>query len=359
MLFGLMSGFFIMQSSHEMTSLKEALLRLKDEALSKLSSVEKKEDLTSLKANYLGKKGELRTVLATLGQIPSEERALLGKVANDVRDMLETEIKQRESLIESRMQSQMLERAIDTSVPGRMHLRGSLHPLTQTENAITSVLDRLGFAKASGPEIEHDFYNFEALNIPKTHPARDMQDTFYVAEDVMLRTHTSPVQIRAMIAKKAPPIRVMSFGRVYRRDEDVTHSPMFTQVEGLYVDENVSLADLKSTLREFVAGVFAPDARIRMRPSFFPFTEPSLEVDVNCFQSGDHHDCRLCKGTGWIEILGAGMVDPEVFRACGYDSERYRGFAFGMGVERIAMLRYGITDIRLLFENDLRFLRQF
>ncbi len=348
-----------MQSSYDTSSLKEALLRLKDEALLKLLSVEKKEDLLSLKASYLGKKGELRSVLATLGQIPSEERAELGKVANEVRDVLQSEMELRETFIESRMQNEKLQCSIDTSLPGRFHQRGSLHPLTQTQNAITEVLDRLGFAKASGPEIEHDFYNFEALNIPKTHPARDMQDTFYIAEDVMLRTHTSPVQIRAMIAKKAPPIRVMSFGRVFRRDEDVTHSPMFTQVEGLYVDENVSLADLKSTLSAFVAGVFAPDAKIRMRPSFFPFTEPSLEVDVNCFAEGGHSDCRLCKGTGWIEILGAGMVDPEVFTACGYDSERYRGFAFGMGVERIAMLRYGITDIRLLFENDLRFLRQF
>ncbi len=348
-----------MQSSHDTSSLKEALLRLKDEALSKLLSVEKKEDLLSLKASYLGKKGELRSVLSTLGQISADERAELGKVANIVRDALEEEIKLRESYIESLVQTQILERSIDTSVPGRVHQRGSLHPLTQTQNAIIAVLDRLGFAKASGPEIEHDFYNFEALNIPKTHPARDMQDTFYIAEDVMLRTHTSPVQIRAMLAKKEPPIRVMSFGRVFRRDEDVTHSPMFTQVEGLYVDENVSLADLKSTLSEFVAGVFAADAKIRMRPSFFPFTEPSLEVDVSCFAEGDPVDCRLCKGTGWIEILGAGMVDPEVFKACGYDSERYRGFAFGMGVERIAMLRYGITDIRLLFENDLRFLRQF
>lgn len=351
----------IMHPPHETTTLdiKEALLRLKQEALSKLRSVEKKEELATLKACYLGKKGELKAVLASLGQIPSSERAELGKVANEVRDLLQSQMELRESLLEDRRQSEVLSQSIDTSVPGRLHQRGTLHPLTQTLNAIMAVLERLGFAKASGPEIEHDFYNFEALNIPKTHPARDMQDTFYVAEDVMLRTHTSPVQIRAMIAKKVPPLRIMSFGRVFRRDEDVTHSPMFTQVEGLYVDEHVSLADLKGTLREFVAGVFLVDAKIRMRPSFFPFTEPSLEVDVSCFAEGDHQGCRLCKGTGWIEILGAGMVDPEVFAACGYDSERYRGFAFGMGVERIAMLRYGITDIRLFFENDLRFLRQF
>lgn len=339
--------------------MKDALLRLKDEALSKLKKASGKEELALLKANYLGKKGELKRVLSSLGQIQASKRAELGKVANDVRDLLLAEMEQREQAIEGLLQAEKLRSAIDTSIPGRVHNHGSFHPLSQASDAIIGVLERLGFSKASGPEIEHDFYNFEALNIPKTHPARDMQDTFYVADDVMLRTHTSPVQIRAMMAKKAPPIRVMSFGRVFRRDEDVTHSPMFTQVEGLYVDENVSLADLKGTLKAFVAGVFSPDANIRMRPSFFPFTEPSMEVDVSCFAEGDHTDCRLCKGTGWIEILGAGMVDPEVFAACGYDSEKYRGFAFGMGVERIAMLRYGITDIRLFFENDLRFLRQF
>lgn len=338
---------------------KEALLRLRDEALSKLELIQEKQDLLQLKANYLGKKGELKRVLSSLGQVSPDVRADLGKVANEVRDLLQNEMELKEKSIADRLQSQELESAIDTTVPGRVHQHGSLHPLTQTLDAILLVLERLGFTKASGPEIEHDFYNFQALNIPKTHPARDMQDTFYVAEDVVLRTHTSPVQIRAMMAQKNLPLRVLSYGRVFRRDEDITHSPMFTQVEGLYVDENVSLADLKGTLKAFVKGVFSSEARLRMRPSFFPFTEPSMEVDVSCFAEGDHVDCRLCKGTGWIEILGAGMVDPEVFAACGYDSERYRGFAFGMGVERIAMLRYGINDIRLFFENDLRFLRQF
>lgn len=350
-----------MQANDEnvVPDLKQALLRLKDQALLELSQVERKEELSLLKANFLGKKGELKKVLSSLGQLPESERAELGKVANEVRDALLISIEDKEQSFEAELQSQKLKAAIDTSIPGRMHTPGALHPLSQTCEAILQVLEKLGFVRASGPEIEHDFYNFEALNIPKTHPARDMQDTFYFADDIMLRTHTSPVQIRAMLAKKYPPIRVMSFGHVYRRDEDVTHSPMFTQVEGLYVDEHVSLADLKGTLSAFVAGVFSSDAKIRMRPSFFPFTEPSMEVDVSCFAKGDPSDCRLCKGTGWIEILGAGMVDPEVLNACGYDSERYRGFAFGMGVERIAMLRYGITDIRLFFENDLRFLRQF
>ncbi len=339
--------------------MKVALLGLKDEAASKLGAVSKTEELSSLKAHFLGKKGELKRVLSSLGSLPEEERIHLGKVANLVKDELSLLFDEKEKALGLKTQVEKLKSSVDTSVPGRLHSFGSEHPLSQALEAIVSVLERLGFTRASGPEIEHDFYNFEALNIPKTHPARDMQDTFYVAEDVMLRTHTSPVQIRAMIAQKEPPIRVMSCGRVYRRDEDITHSPMFTQVEGLYVDEHVSLADLKGTLLAFVTGVFSSDAKIRMRPSFFPFTEPSMEVDVSCFLEGDHKDCRLCKGTGWIEILGAGMVDPEVLKACNYDSERYRGFAFGMGVERIAMLRYGVTDIRLFFENDLRFLRQF
>src|SRR5579871_1462613 len=339
--------------------LKDALLRLKEEALSKLKSVNKKEELTLLKAKFLCKKGELKQVLSSLGRLPEDERVLVGKVANEVKDALSALFDEKERALELKDQSEKLKVSIDTSIPGRMHAFGSVHPLTSAAEVIVGVLERLGFMRATGPEIEHDFYNFEALNIQKTHPARDMQDTFYVAEDGVLRTHTSPVQIRAMLAKKEPPIRVLSFGRVYRRDEDITHSPMFTQVEGLYVDEHVSLADLKGTLLAFVTQVFSSDAKIRMRPSFFPFTEPSMEVDVSCFALGDHQDCRLCKGTGWIEILGAGMVDPEVLRACGYDSERFRGFAFGMGVERIAMLRYGVTDIRLFFENDLRFLRQF
>lgn len=339
--------------------MKEALLTLKNEALSKLKAAHKKDELVLIKAFYLGKKGELRRVLSSLGEQAQDVRVELGKIANDVKDALTEALSQQELSIEARQKEKKLKESIDTSIPGRMHQHGSFHPISKTAEAIISVLTRLGFSKARGPEVEHDFYNFEALNIPKSHPARDMQDTFYVADDVMLRTHTSPVQIRAMLAKKTPPLRILSFGRVFRRDEDITHSPMFTQVEGLYIDEHVSLADLKGTLKAFVTGVFSNDAKIRMRPSFFPFTEPSMEVDVSCFAKGDHKDCRLCKGTGWIEILGAGMVDPEVFKACGYDPERYRGFAFGMGVERIAMLRYGITDIRLFFENDLRFLRQF
>lgn len=339
--------------------MKSTLFELRDEALLKFKDAQEKEELVSLRALYLGKKGELKKVLSSLGQLAADERALVGKVANDVRDALEAELSSKENELLLREKEKALQCSIDTSVPGRTNRFGTLHPLVQTSELILSVLSKLGFSKASGPEIEHDFYNFEALNMPKTHPARDMQDTFYIAEDVMLRTHTSPVQIRAMLAHQTPPLRVMSFGRVFRRDEDITHSPMFTQIEGLSVDQHCSLADLKGTLAAFVAGVFSKDAKIRMRPSFFPFTEPSMEVDVSCFACDVDPTCRLCKGSGWIEILGAGMVDPAVFDACGYDSERYRGFAFGLGVERIAMLRYGIPDIRLFFENDLRFLRQF
>jgi phenylalanyl-tRNA synthetase alpha chain len=339
--------------------LKEALFKLKGEALERFKTVKTKEELLFFKSSYLGKKGELKKVLSSLGDLPKEERAFLGKVANDIQSDLLAELEKCEALVNLQIKEERLKLTLDSSIPGREHAFASLHPLTQCSESIVRILERLGFVMASGPEIEHDFYNFEALNIPKSHPARDMQDTFYINDEVMLRTHTSPVQIRAMIASKKPPLKVMSLGNVYRRDEDLTHSPMFTQVEGLYIDEHVSLADLKATLAAFAQGIFAKDSRIRMRPSFFPFTEPSMEVDVSCFSCAADVNCRLCKGTGWIEILGAGMVDPEVFHACGYDSEKYRGFAFGMGVERIAMLRYGIPDIRLFYENDLRFLRQF
>jgi phenylalanyl-tRNA synthetase alpha chain len=341
------------------TNMQEALLAIKDEALVRLAQVSKKEELADVKAHFLGKKGVLRDVLSSLSKLPKEERASLGSIANEVKNDVEMAVLASEERLKAADKDKKLQTIIDTTLPGRSYGFGSSHPISKTAEAIIDVLRPLGFYLASGPEVEHDFYNFEALNMAKDHPARDMHDTFYVDNDVMLRTHTSSVQIRAMLAIKSFPLKVLSFGRVYRRDDDVTHSPMFTQIEGLCVGEGVSLSDLKGTLKAFVAGVFSPKARIRMRPSYFPFTEPSVEVDVSCFLDIDHTDCRLCKGSGFIEILGAGMVDPEVFRACNIDSERYSGFAFGMGVERIAMLRYGIPDIRLFFENDLRFLRQF
>lgn len=341
--------------------MKKALKALKEKALKGVQAAKSLDELGVLKARFLGKKGELREILTSLASLEPKDRMAIGKVANEIRDLLSIALEEKTTLLQGQKEATSLGEGIDTSVPGRVRARGTFHPLSRTSRDIFAVLEKLGFAKVFGPEIEHDFYNFEALNIPKSHPARDMQDTFYVEEDVMLRTHTSPVQIRAMLAKKTPPLRIMSFGRVYRRDEDITHSPMFHQIEGLYIDTKVSLGDLKSTLTAFAQGIFSKDAKIRMRPSYFPFTEPSMEVDVSCFicQSERAKECRLCKSTGWIEILGAGMVDPAVFEACGYDPEKYCGFAFGLGVERIAMLRYGIPDIRLFFENDLRFLRQF
>lgn len=340
-------------------NIKDGLARLEKNGLKELSSSKNFEQLNSIKARYLGKKGELKAILSDLKDLLPEVRAEVGKLANQVKDKLEEKILEVESTLNKKDLKTKLKSAIDVSAPGRIISVGSRHPITETSEIIFSALERQGFVKAIGPEIEHDFYNFEALNIPKSHPARDMQDTFYVEDDVMLRTHTSPVQIRAMLLKKAPPIKIMSFGKVYRRDDDITHSPMFHQIEGLFVDTNVSLADLKGALESFARDVFSSESKIRLRPSFFPFTEPSIEVDVSCFSCDKTSFCRLCKSTGWIEVLGAGMVDPNVFESCGYDSEKYQGYAFGVGIERVAMLRYGITDIRLFFENDLRFLRQF
>lgn len=346
--------------AHQGDDSQKTLLTVKDEALLKLAKVSSKEELADIKSYFLGKKGLIKKVLSSLANLPKEDRALLGSIANEVRDDIDQAVLAAETRLKTIDKNNKLKTSVDTSIPGRTRSFGAFHPISQTARAIIEVLKPMGFSLASGPEVEHDFYNFEALNIAKDHPARDMHDTFYVDEDVMLRTHTSSVQIRAMLAHKSFPLKVLSFGRVYRKDnEDPTHSPMFTQIEGLCVGERVSLSDLKATLTSFVAGIFAPTSRIRMRPSYFPFTEPSVEVDVSCFAGDNHVDCRLCKGSGFIEILGAGMIDPEVFHACHIDGEKYSGFAFGMGVERIAMLRYGIPDIRLFTENDLRFLRQF
>ena len=346
----------------------EALQR---EAEAALASVASKEELEQHRVSFLGKKGKLTSVLRAMGGLPPDERPQVGKIANDVRDRIEALLVQHGARLDASVRAAELATRIDVTLPGRRELRGHLHPLTRTSEDILAVLASLGFQRAEGPEIEHDWYNFEALNVPKDHPARDMQDTFYVDENVVLRTHTSPVQARAMLALKKPPVRVACFGRVYRHDDDVTHSPMFHQIEGLYVDENVTFGDLKGTLQLFASRIFAADVAVRMRPSFFPFTEPSAEVDISCFACGgtgrardaatanEQGGCRLCKATGWIEIMGAGMVDPEVFKAARLDPEAVSGFAFGIGVERVAMLRYGVTDIRLFFENDVRFLRQF
>ena len=292
------------------------------------------------------------------------ERPQVGKRANEVRDRITALIDERAALIEKQAREAELSSGVDVTLPGRRRAQGGAHPLSRTADDILDVMLALGFERAEGPEIEHDFYNFEALNMPADHPARDMQDTFYIDDGVVLRTHTSPVQVRAMLSLRQPPFRIASFGRVYRSDHDNTHSPMFHQIEGLYVDTRVTFGDLKGTLEVFAEKVFSPTTKVRLRPSFFPFTEPSAEVDVSCFACTGQGEvagqtCRLCRGTGWIEIMGAGMVDPEVFGAVGLDPDAVTGFAFGIGVERVAMLRYGINDIRLFYENDVRFLRQF
>jgi phenylalanyl-tRNA synthetase alpha chain len=315
-------------------------------------------ELEEIRVRYLGRQGALTSLLRSLGTLPTAERPLVGAAANEAKRELETALEQRlaASLEEERRRQREAAR-VDLTLPGRRPPLGSLHPLTRVHDEIVEIFVGLGFSVAEGPEIESDYFNFEALNLPKDHPARDMQDTFYLTEDRLLRTHTSPVQIRTMQAQP-PPLRIIVPGKVYRRDADITHSPQFTQFEGLAVDRNISMADLKGTLELFAREMFGPRSKIRFRPSFFPFTEPSAEVDVLCFLCGGD-GCRVCKQSGWLEILGCGMVHPHVLRNVGYDPEEVTGWAFGMGVERIAMLKYGVDDIRLFYENDLRFLRQF
>ena len=316
------------------------------------------QDLEQIRVRYLGKKGLLTQLLRSIPGLGPEERPRLGQAANRAKTELEAELDRRLlTVAAAERQARLAAEQVDLSLPGRRAATGTLHPLSRVLDEIVDVFVGLGFAVAEGPEVETDYFNFEALNIPRDHPARDMQDTFYVSDEILLRTHTSPVQIRTM-TRQPPPVRVICPGRVYRRDADVTHSPMFTQVEGLAVDRGISMSDLKGTLELFARELFGADSRIRFRPSFFPFTEPSAEVDVLCFvcKGGG---CRLCKASGWLEILGSGMVHPRVLRTVGYDPEEVTGWAFGMGVERVAMLKYGVDDIRLFFENDVRFLGQF
>ncbi|MGB9823314.1 MULTISPECIES: phenylalanine--tRNA ligase subunit alpha [Thermodesulfovibrio] len=314
-------------------------------------------ELVNLKAKYIGKKGIITEKIKNLGKLPPEERKLQGKTLNELKNFIEQTIKNKEEEIRQKEISEALKKEfIDITLPGKDFYFGGSHPVNQTLIEIIDIFKELGFTVEEGPEVELDYYNFEALNIPKEHPARDMQDTFYISEDVVLRTHTSPVQVRVM-EKKNPPLRFISPGKVYRCDSDVTHTPMFHQVEGLMVDENISFSHLKGVLVYFLRRLFG-NIPVRFRPSFFPFTEPSTEVDIGCIICGGS-GCRVCKATGWLEVLGAGMVHPNVFRFAGYPEGKYTGFAFGMGVERLTMLKYGIDDIRLFFENDIRFLRQF
>lgn len=317
------------------------------------------QQLDQVRVQYLGKKGEFTAQLKALGQLPPEERKQAGQVINDAKRSFQEALDQRKATLEaSQLDAQLKQQTVDVTLPGRGQHSGGMHPVTRTMNRIEALFASLGFHVAQGPEIEDDYHNFEALNIPSHHPARAMHDTFYFDAQTLLRTHTSPVQVREMETTQ-PPLRLIAPGRVYRCDSDLTHTPMFHQVEGLMVDTDVSFADLMGTLTEFLRLFFENDAlQTRFRPSYFPFTEPSSEVDIQCVMCGGE-GCRVCSHTGWIEILGCGMVHPEVFRHVGIDNEQFTGYAFGMGVERLAMLRYGVNDLRLFFENDLRFLKQF
>lgn len=328
---------------------------IREQAFSAVAAAADLLSLEKIETNFLGRKGVLTSLLRSLGSLPLEQRPQLGSAVNALKQELVNEIEKRRR--ELKETSCVKIASLDITLPGRSLPLGRLHPITQVLNEICDIFQHMGFGVAEGPEVELDFYNFEALNIPANHPARDMQDTFYVDEKVLLRTHTSPIQVRTM-ERLQPPLRIIAPGKVYRCDSDVTHTPMFHQVEGLMVDTDISFAYLKGTLTHFIQNFFDSKTSVRFRPSFFPFTEPSAEVDIQCVICRGK-GCRVCSNTGWLEVLGAGMVHPAVFRSIGYDAERYTGFAFGLGIERFTMLRYGIDDIRLFYENDLRFLRQF
>lgn len=329
------------------------------EAQAAFAGIDNPAELEQAKARYLGKSGVLTEQLKQLGKMPPEERREAGARINQAKDLLEQALKDRREAIQERLlQAQLAQEALDVTLPGRGLGVGGLHPVTRTLQRIEGLFRSIGFSIAEGPEIESDFFNFTALNIPENHPARAMHDTFYVDDQHVLRTHTSPVQVHHM-QNHQPPLKVIAPGRVYRCDSDVTHTPMFHQVEGLWVDEQANFAELKGVLADFMQRFFErDDLKVRFRPSFFPFTEPSAEMDIGCVMCGGT-GCRVCSHTGWLEVLGCGMVHPNVFKHVGIDSEKYLGFAFGLGVERLAMLRYGVNDLRLFFESDLRFLKQF
>ena len=336
--------------------MKEMLNQIRATALEKIAAG---EDLEQIRIQYLGKKGELTAVLRGMGKLSAEERPVIGQLANQVRADIEAAIAEKaEALKAGALAEQLKAEKLDVTMPGKTMRVGHVHPLTRVQRDMEEIFIGMGFSIAEGPEVEYDLYNFQKLNIPENHPARDTQDTFYITDNILLRSQTSPVQARTMEVQK-PPIRIISPGRVYRSDAmDATHSPLFHQMEGLVVDKGITMGDLKGMLETFAKAQFGEDTRCRFRPHHFPFTEPSAEVDVSCFACGGK-GCRLCKGEGWIEILGAGMVHPNVLTMCGIDPEEYSGFAFGMGIERIAMLKYHVDDIRLFYENDVRFLEQF
>ena len=316
-------------------------------------------DLEAIRIRFLGKKGELTGVLRGMGQLSAEERPIIGQLANDVRAFIENAIAEKAAAAEKEaLIAKLKEERLDVTMPGKKPAIGKRHPLATVQKEMEDIFIGMGFGIVDGPEVEYDYYNFQALNIPENHPARDTQDTFYITENILLRSQTSPVQVRTM-EKQRPPIRIISPGRVYRSDAvDASHSPLFHQLEGLVVDKGITMGDLKGTLETFAKTMFGEQTQIRFRPHHFPFTEPSAEVDVSCFVCGGK-GCKLCKGAGWIEILGAGMVHPNVLRGCNIDPNEYSGFAFGMGIERVTMIKYGIDDMRYLYENDVRFLDQF
>ncbi len=339
--------------------MKEQLNEIKKKAKERLEGISELSALENLRVELLGKKGELTAVLKGMGKLSAEERPAVGQLANEVRGFIENTIETKKAEFEAAIERAKIEsEAIDVTMPGTKVELGKKHPLTTVLDDLKDIFIGMGFSVVEGPEVELDYYNFEALNIPKDHPARDTQDTFYINENVVLRSQTSPVQIRTM-EKQKPPIRMIAPGRVYRSDAvDATHSPVFHQVEGLVIDKDITMADLKGTLEVFVKKLYGDDTRLRFRPHHFQFTEPSAEVDISCFNCGGK-GCRVCKGEGWIEILGCGMVHPKVLRNCGIDPDEYSGFAFGIGLERVAMFRYDIDDMRLVYENDMRFLKQF
>lgn len=341
--------------------MKQRLEALRTAALQELEQVSDQKQLNEARVKYLGKKGALTEILRGMGALSAEERPVIGQIGNEVRTAIEEVVQAKQAhFTRLATEQRLLSETIDVTLPGRTHTQGTIHPLHKIIQEIEDVFIGMGYTVEEGPEVETDYYNFEALNLPKDHPARDMQDSFYITEDILLRTHTSPVQIRTMEARQGQvPVKIICPGKVYRRDDDdATHSHLFTQIEGLVIDRDVTMSDLKGILLQFVQQLFGKQTEIRMRPSFFPFTEPSAEVDVTCVICNGS-GCRVCKQTGWLEILGSGMVHPRVLEMAGYDAKKYSGFAFGMGVERIAMLKYGIEDIRHFYTSDLRFLKQF
>lgn len=338
--------------------MKEDLMRLKEKALEYLSKTNNLEEINELKVKFLGKKGELTQILRQMANLSAEERPVIGKMANKIKETLDQSFSEKADLLKKALKEEKLKKEfIDVTIPSKVTL-GHKHPLTLVMDEIRDIFMGFGYEVVEGPEIETDYYNFEALNTPLDHPARDVQDTFYLTEEILLRTQTSPVQVRVM-EKQKPPLKIIAPGRVYRADTvDATHSPMFHQAEGLTIGENITMGDLKGTLVKFVHEIFGEDRKARFRPHFFPFTEPSAELDISCIACHGK-GCRVCSYTGWLEILGCGMVHPNVLEKVGYDTDKVNGFAFGMGIERIAMLKYGINDLRLFYENDLRFLKQF